>query len=34
MDLRVAPRPLRGLFEGYVLAVFVVLVALDIFVKP
>ena len=34
MDLRVAPRALRALFEGYVLAVFVVLVALDIFVKP
>jgi hypothetical protein len=34
MDLRAAPRALRALFEVYVLAVFVVLVALDIFVKP
>jgi flagellar motor component MotA len=34
MDLRAAPRALRALFEGYVLAVFVVLVALDIFLKP
>ena len=34
MDVRVAPRALRALFEGYVLAVFVVLVALDIFVRP
>ncbi|MFZ0717783.1 cytochrome C oxidase subunit IV family protein [Mycobacterium sp.] len=34
MDLRVAPRALRALFEGYVLAVFLVLLALDIFVKP
>ncbi|CQD17897.1 hypothetical protein BN1232_04048 [Mycobacterium lentiflavum] len=33
MDLRVAPVALRALFEGYVLLVFVVLVALDIFVK-
>jgi hypothetical protein len=34
MDLRVAPLALRALFEGYVLAVFLVLVALDVFVKP
>ena len=34
MDIQLAPRALRPLFEGYVLAVFVVLVALDIFVKP
>ena len=34
MDVRAAPRELRALFEGYVLAVFVVLVTLDIFVKP
>ena len=34
MDVRAAPLALRALFEGYVLAVFVVLVALDIFVKP
>lgn len=34
MDLRAAPRALRALFEGYVLAVFVVLVALDVFVRP
>lgn len=34
MDLRAAPLVLRALFEGYVLAVFGVLVALDIFVKP
>ena len=34
MDVRAAPRALRALFEVYVLAVFVVLVALDIFVKP
>ena len=33
MDLRVAPRVLRALFECCVLAVFVVLVSLDIFVK-
>jgi cytochrome c oxidase subunit IV len=33
MDLRVAPFALRALFEGYVLLVFVVLVALDVFVK-
>jgi Prokaryotic Cytochrome C oxidase subunit IV len=34
MDVRAAPHALRALFEGYVLAVFVVLVALDIFVRP
>ena len=34
MDVRVAPRALRALFEGYVLAVFVALVTLDILVKP
>ena len=34
MDVRAAPLALRALFEGYVLAVFVVLVALDVFVKP
>ena len=34
MDVRAAPRALRALFEGYVLAVFLVLVALDIFVRP
>ena len=34
MDLRVAPPALRAVFEGYVLVVFAVLVALDIFVKP
>jgi hypothetical protein len=34
MDLRVAPLPLRALFEGYVLVVFVVLVFLDLFVRP
>jgi|GEM_PF-1056583 len=34
MDLRVAPVALRALFEGYVLAVFLILVALDVFVKP
>jgi hypothetical protein len=33
MDLRAAPVALRALFEGYILAVFVVLVGLDIFVK-
>lgn len=33
MDLRGAPFALRALFEGYVLLVFVVLVALDVFVK-
>jgi hypothetical protein len=30
MDLRVAPRPLRWIFDGYVLAVFLVLSALDL----
>lgn len=34
MDVRSAPLALRGLFEGYVLAVFAVLVAFDVFVKP
>ena len=34
MDVRGGPLALRALFEGYVLAVFVVLVALDVFVKP
>ncbi len=34
MDLRVAPLPLRALFEGYVLVVFGVLVFLDLFVRP
>jgi hypothetical protein len=34
MDLRSAPHVLRALFEGYVLAVFVVLVSLDVFVTP
>ncbi len=34
MDVRAAPRVLRALFEGYVLAVFAVLVAIDIFVRP
>jgi flagellar motor component MotA len=33
MDVRAAPRALRTLFEGYVLAVFVVLVAFDVFVR-
>ena len=32
MDVRVAPRPLRLLFEGYVLAVFITLVTLDLVV--
>lgn len=32
MDLRVAPRPLRLLFEAYVLAVFATLVTLDLVV--
>jgi hypothetical protein len=31
MDLRVAPRPLRLLFEGYVLVVFAVLTCIDLF---
>ena len=34
MDLRVAPRPLRLLFEGYLLAVFVALVTIDLVVVP
>jgi hypothetical protein len=33
MDLRIAPRPLRLLFEAYVLAVFTVLVTLDLVVS-
>jgi hypothetical protein len=33
MDLRVAPRPLRLLFEGYVLAVFATLATLDLVVR-
>jgi Prokaryotic Cytochrome C oxidase subunit IV len=33
MELRVAPRPLRLLFEGYVLAVFATLVTLDLVVS-
>jgi Prokaryotic Cytochrome C oxidase subunit IV len=32
MDVRVAPRPLRLIFEGYVLAVFVTLATLDLVV--
>jgi cytochrome c oxidase subunit IV len=34
MDVRSAPLALRALFEGYVLLVFAVLVAFDVFVKP
>jgi hypothetical protein len=34
MDIRSAPWALRGLFEGYLLIVLVVLVAFDVFVKP
>jgi caa(3)-type oxidase subunit IV len=34
MDLRVAPRPLRLIFEGYVLVVFIVLVVIDLVVAP
>ena len=34
MDLRVAPRPLRLIFEEYVLVVFGALVILDLVVKP
>ncbi|WP_059021225.1 cytochrome C oxidase subunit IV family protein [Mycobacterium sp. M26] len=34
MDLRVAPVALRAVFEGYVLAVFLALVILDLAVKP
>jgi caa(3)-type oxidase subunit IV len=33
MDLRRAPRPLRLVFEGYVVAVFLVLVTLDLVVR-
>jgi hypothetical protein len=33
MDLRIAPRPLRLIFEGYVLAVFIALVTLDLVVQ-
>jgi flagellar motor component MotA len=33
MDVRVAPRVLRTLFESYVLAVFVTLVMIDLVVK-
>ena len=33
MDLRIAPRPLRLLFEAYALAVFTVLVTLDLVVS-
>ncbi len=33
MDLRAAPLALRVLFEGYVLAVFLVLAALHLFVR-
>jgi len=32
MDIRVAPRPLRLIFEAYVLAVFVTLATLDLVV--
>ena len=32
MDLRVAPLPLRLIFEGYVLAVFVALATIDLVV--
>lgn len=34
MDVRVAPMALRAVFEGYVLAVFVALVILDLVVRP
>jgi caa(3)-type oxidase subunit IV len=34
MDVRIAPTVLRMLFEGYVLAVFVALVVLDVMVRP
>lgn len=34
MDVRIAPRPLRIIFEGYVLAVFAALVLLDLLVTP
>jgi hypothetical protein len=30
MDVRIAPRPLRLIFEGYVLLVFAVLVGIDL----
>jgi caa(3)-type oxidase subunit IV len=33
MDLRTAPSPLRQIFEGYVLALFMVLVTLDLVVR-
>lgn len=33
MDLRIAPRPLRLIFEGYALAVFIVLVTIDLVVR-
>lgn len=33
MDLRIAPKPLRMVFEGYVLAVFLVLVTLGLVVQ-
>jgi caa(3)-type oxidase subunit IV len=33
MDLRVAPQPLRLLFEGYVLVVFVALTIIDLVVS-
>lgn len=34
MDLRIAPTPLRMIFEGYLLALFAALVLLDLLVKP
>jgi len=34
MDLRVAPHPLRLIFEAYVLVVFVVLATIDLVVVP
>ncbi|BBZ74887.1 hypothetical protein MANY_02240 [Mycolicibacterium anyangense] len=34
MDVRDAPIALRAVFEGYVLVVFVALVALDLVVRP
>jgi hypothetical protein len=34
MELRVAPPPLRLLFEGYVLVVFVTLTVLNVAVRP
>jgi caa(3)-type oxidase subunit IV len=33
MDLRIAPRPLRLIFEGYVLAVLIALVTIDLVVR-